>query len=94
MLEQAGLCRTCSETTLLVFPRGGSFVHKLLFLLCLRNDNTNEVNKMANCVEKSTIFDSVRSSEQATAETVIEYNSTDKEERICGVTALPGRNIR
>ena len=21
---QAGLCRTCSETTLLVFPRGGS----------------------------------------------------------------------
>ena len=22
----AGLCRTCSETTLLVFPRGGSFV--------------------------------------------------------------------
>ena len=25
-LVQAGLCRTCSETTLLVFPRGGSFV--------------------------------------------------------------------
>ena len=25
MLVQAGLCRTCSETTLLVFPRGGSF---------------------------------------------------------------------
>ena len=24
MLVQAGLCRTCSETTLLVFPRGGS----------------------------------------------------------------------
>ena len=23
---QAGLCQTCSETTLLVFPRGGSFV--------------------------------------------------------------------
>ena len=22
---QVGLCRTCSETTLLVFPRGGSF---------------------------------------------------------------------
>ena len=26
MLVQAGLCRTCSETTLLVFPRGGSFL--------------------------------------------------------------------
>ena len=23
---QTGLCRTCSETTLLVFPRGGSFL--------------------------------------------------------------------
>ena len=26
MLVQAGLCWTCSETTLLVFPRGGSYV--------------------------------------------------------------------
>ena len=26
VLVQAGLCRTCSETTLLVFPRGGSNV--------------------------------------------------------------------
>ena len=25
VLVQAGLCQTCSETTLLVFPRGGSF---------------------------------------------------------------------
>ena len=25
VLVQAGLCRTCSETTLLVFPRGGCF---------------------------------------------------------------------
>ena len=25
---QAGLCQTCSETTLLVFPRGGSVVYK------------------------------------------------------------------
>ena len=25
VLVQAGLCRTCSETTLLVFPRGGSY---------------------------------------------------------------------
>ena len=28
MLVQAGLCRTCSETTLLVFPRGGSFLFR------------------------------------------------------------------
>ena len=27
MTVQVGLCRTCSDTTLLVFPRGGSFVH-------------------------------------------------------------------
>ena len=26
MLVQAGLCQTCSETTLLVFPRGGSYI--------------------------------------------------------------------
>ena len=29
MTVQAGLCRTCSETTLLVFLRGGSNVFKL-----------------------------------------------------------------
>ena len=26
---QAGLCRTCSETTLLVFPRGGSWIMQI-----------------------------------------------------------------
>ena len=26
VLVQVGLCPTCSETTLLIFPRGGSFV--------------------------------------------------------------------
>ena len=26
VLVQVGLCRTCSETTLLVFPRGGSYI--------------------------------------------------------------------
>ena len=29
MLVQASLCQTCSETTLLVFPRGGSNVELL-----------------------------------------------------------------
>ena len=29
MLVQPGLCRTCSETTLLVFPRGGLFFRSL-----------------------------------------------------------------
>ena len=32
VLVQAGLCRTCSETTLLVIPRGGSYV--LYLTLC------------------------------------------------------------
>ena len=27
---QAGLCQTCSETTLLVFPRGGSILENVL----------------------------------------------------------------
>ena len=31
MLVQASLCRTCSETTLLVFPRGGANVVSVLF---------------------------------------------------------------
>ena len=32
MLVQGGLCRTCSETTLLVFPRGGYY--DLFFSQC------------------------------------------------------------
>ena len=32
VLEQVGLCRTCSKTTLLVFPRGGSNV--ILIVVC------------------------------------------------------------
>ena len=28
VLVQVGLCRTCSETTLLVFPRGGSSIYR------------------------------------------------------------------
>ena len=31
VLVQAGLCRNCSETTLLVFPPGGSYVERHLF---------------------------------------------------------------
>ena len=31
MLVQVGLCQTCSETTLLVFPRGGSYLKTLTF---------------------------------------------------------------
>ena len=30
MLVQVGLCQTCSETTLLVFPRGGSFYSRVV----------------------------------------------------------------
>ena len=33
VLEQVGLCQTCSETTLLVFPRGCSFTE---FTLCIK----------------------------------------------------------
>ena len=27
VIVQVGLCQTCSETTLLVFPRGGSYLY-------------------------------------------------------------------
>ena len=33
VLVQAGLCQTCSETTLLVFLRGGSNIVTLLFFV-------------------------------------------------------------
>ena len=42
VLVQPGLCRTCSETTLLVFPRGGSY------------DDKN-VSKMSRYMRKPTI---------------------------------------
>ena len=43
MHVQAGLCRTCSETTLLVFPRGGSNAGNVLSPLpvCMRSDKQN-----------------------------------------------------
>ena len=31
VLVQLGLCQTCTETTLLVFPRDGSYISPLLF---------------------------------------------------------------
>ena len=40
VLVQAGLCRTCSKTTLLVFPRGGSYVSVKV--------QTNHLNFVAN----------------------------------------------
>ena len=39
MLVQAGLCLTCSETTLLVFPRGGSVVLSRVGCLCMTGVN-------------------------------------------------------
>ena len=35
MLVQAGFCQTCSETTLLVFPRGGSYNFVLFQLVAV-----------------------------------------------------------
>ena len=35
MTVQVGLCRTCSETTLLVFPRGGSIISGVDLLLAV-----------------------------------------------------------
>ena len=46
MLVQPGLCGICSETTLLVFPRGGSYVdssNKENLTNKLRYEKTNNV---------------------------------------------------
>ena len=60
MLVQPGLCRTCSETTLLVFPRGGSYFNLTVVLLKNREvrewndsmylfvDGLNSLNKVNN----------------------------------------------
>ena len=44
VLVQAGSCRTCSETTLLVFPRGGSYLLPYLSTLtaCHLNEPPHE----------------------------------------------------
>ena len=43
VLVQVGLCRTCSETTLLVFPRGGSVVRNKLMDRKFRIISTNSI---------------------------------------------------
>ena len=40
VLVQPGLCRTCSETTLLVFPRGGSNEENSTFSLVMQSCTT------------------------------------------------------
>ena len=42
LTEQAGLCWTCSEITLLVFPQGGSFVLPSNTSLSLQEENKNK----------------------------------------------------
>ena len=50
MTVQAGLCWTCSKTTLLVFPRGGSFMYvligysEIIFSLCTPGPLYNTVH--------------------------------------------------
>ena len=50
MLVQAGLCRTCSETTLLVFPRGGS---------CIVFQGSQEIRNLSPPEELTFIMDDV-----------------------------------
>ena len=39
MTVQINLCRACSETTLLVFPRGGSYVLTLCLVLAMKRSS-------------------------------------------------------
>ena len=43
VLLQAGLCQTCSETTLLFFPRGGSYVSTNL---SINNDRVSRLDQI------------------------------------------------
>ena len=50
VLAQLGLCRTCSETTLLVFPRGGSYVVMTILLFIPQyKDRTHVKNNLIVC---------------------------------------------
>ena len=65
VLVQAGLCRTWSETTLLVFPRGGSYEHvpamphsllsTCMLLPCIYELTVNLMILMSRCTRKQTI---------------------------------------
>ena len=46
VLVQAGLCLTCSETTLLVFPRGGSFQSSVI--MCFQKIFNEPVHEKTN----------------------------------------------
>ena len=64
MLVQTGLCRTCSETTLLVFPRGGSndssisALNILETIQSLRADDDDELNVQCDVFEEELNADS------------------------------------
>ena len=47
MTVQPNLCRTCSETTLLVFPQGGSFVYlsKIIFYFQILGDKVRLIKR-------------------------------------------------
>ena len=73
MLVQPGLCRTCSETTLLVFPRGGSFDHCSIVGTLFSHDSScgqavkstdfiTGVNHLSHLVGKPTMWFPNRSS--------------------------------
>ena len=78
MLVQAGLCRICSETTLLVFPRGGSNAENM-HLLFLTKPSTNRTvqSQMAICL-KFRIYEVEGSYYLAVKEETDEYDLHDK----------------
>ena len=54
VLVQVGLCRTCSETTLLVFQRGGSFISSFQCLFqVLPNDKSCQTFRTSVYIRKT-----------------------------------------
>ena len=60
MLVQPCLCRTCSETTLLVFPRGGSYSESVLRWLAVKNFRNTEYRTSYDvCICTNSLTDSI-----------------------------------
>ena len=60
MLVQLGFCRTCSETTLLVFPRGGSFKDTSSFSAQMVTDKDIDGNTCLSLAVENGHYDVVK----------------------------------
>ena len=75
MLVQSGLCQTCSETTLLVFPRGGS---NATLILRIREIIVNYLSLSKGMIQAA-VGKSLPELAQATSKTLAQSNRNMEE---------------